>query len=277
MTPPRTPAVSLAGLGGRGVQERVAVVTAGVPGAAPTRSNSTAQRCCPALPPRLLTPAPTVACSQCNSAGTASCTASGDCTCKRGWAGARCDACAPNFKPPGSCSSCTPGFAGDDCNTCALGRTGTNCDQCARGYAGAACTECKAGYTKSFTGACYCAANRFINTAEACIACGAGATSPANSRNCSEWAWLGAAAQRAELPLSGSGPAPLLLASSLLSAASKCSNDPPQRPPRSSTGCSSPAVFNSGSNTCGEQPGSGGEMGWVGSWLELPDTCDSWR
>ena len=68
--------------------------------------------------------------------------------CKRGWTGYGCDACAPNFEPPGECSRCRTGLAGNDCDACARGWTGPNCDECDLKFGPPGeCDTCLTGWT----------------------------------------------------------------------------------------------------------------------------------
>ena len=79
--------------------------------------------------------------------------------CQTGWTGRNCDACAPNFEPPGQCDHCLRGWTGRNCDVCSenfgpvgqcdrcvTGWAGENCDTCARGWTGDNCTECATNF-----------------------------------------------------------------------------------------------------------------------------------
>ena len=53
----------------------------------------------------------------------------GDCICKKGWAGKTCSICADTFAGP-TCSECKRGWDGPDCNICSHLYIGPNCNQC---------------------------------------------------------------------------------------------------------------------------------------------------
>ena len=63
--------------------------------------------------------------------------------CETGWAGRNCEACAPNFGPPGRCDQCLPRWAGENCDSCAVGWDGRNCESCAPGWTGPECSACE--------------------------------------------------------------------------------------------------------------------------------------
>ena len=69
--------------------------------------------------------------------------------CQTGWTGRNCDACAPNFGPPGQCAECFRGFAGENCNECVtnFGPPG-NCNRCVLGWTGDNCDVCEFGFSR---------------------------------------------------------------------------------------------------------------------------------
>ena len=80
--------------------------------------------------------------------------------CQTGWTGKNCDACVPNFGPPGQCDQCLRGWTGinctecatnfgpaGQCDTCLEGWDGDNCDRCTRDWTGENCNErCPLGW-----------------------------------------------------------------------------------------------------------------------------------
>ena len=76
--------------------------------------------------------------------------------CPTGWAGANCDACAPNHFGP----SCTPCPCNELGGTCDDGLTGSGACTCfhdvTRGFTGAECRQCRQDYWGAACEACSC-------------------------------------------------------------------------------------------------------------------------
>lgn len=74
-------------------------------------------------------------------------TAADFCTCDRGYAGERCDACAPSYEPDGLTCVFRDPCAGGPCvfGTCRIDEDAAYCD-CFVGYAGELCDTCADGY-----------------------------------------------------------------------------------------------------------------------------------
>ena len=68
--------------------------------------------------------------------------------CQHRLTGRNCNACAPNFGPPGQCDQCLRGWTGENCNECATNFDPPGkCDQCLRGWGGENCDVCEFGFS----------------------------------------------------------------------------------------------------------------------------------
>ena len=66
-------------------------------------------------------------------------------TCKKGWSGSNCDACALRWSGA-NCDACALGWAGQNCDACAPGWTGDDCDTCADGWLPPTCDQICDGF-----------------------------------------------------------------------------------------------------------------------------------
>jgi hypothetical protein len=110
---------------------------------------------------------------QCAVAGSAAntCDSLGRCACKSGWAGDRCDVCAPGFYPGAAGQTCLA------CNCTAGNSLDNTCDSqgrcaCKSGSSGARCDVCAPGLTLRPTGclACVCDVRGVLPNSSICDA-----------------------------------------------------------------------------------------------------------